>query len=231
MAPPPSTASFRSFVALSIVCAAFVARAAAENTATQPPVEPAPELSNESAGPHPASMDAVRPAANVHPAPATLRPREAPVTDTWRGVAIVVYKSKRLLAIYRDGNFEKEFRVVLGLVPEGRKRFASDARTPEGFYHVTASRPHAKWQRFLALDYPNAEDRRRYAADVAHGKIPDLGGRPFDIGGDVGIHGNDREKDQVAGVDWTKGCIALAAIDIEAVAAMAPPGTPVWIVE
>jgi murein L,D-transpeptidase YafK len=228
MAPTPSTTSFRSFLALSIVCVVLVAGAEAETGAMQLQLESAPDVSRESAEPQPASVDAVRPAAD---APATSRPREAPVTEAWKGVEIVVYKSKRLLAVYRDGNFEKEFRVVLGLVPEGRKRFASDARTPEGLYHVTASRPHAKWQRFLALDYPNAEDRRRYATDVAHGRIPDLGGKPFDIGGDIGIHGNDREKEQAAGLDWTKGCIALAAGDIEAVAAMAPPGTPVWIVE
>ncbi len=160
--------------------------------------------------------------------------RSGPATaiDAMAGAAqIVVYKSKRTLALYRGGIFEKEYRVVLGLQPDGRKRHEHDARTPEGRYRIVASRPHERWQRFLALDYPNADDRKSYAAEVRAGTIPDEEGAPFGIGGAIGIHGSDREDDQAAGKDWTKGCIAMSAADVEELVEAVPVGTTVWIVK
>lgn len=149
----------------------------------------------------------------------------------WGKAQIVVYKSRRTLALYREGDFVKEFRVVLGLQPSGRKRHANDARTPEGLYHVVAAQRHPRWQWFLAIDYPNESDRRTYAKEREAGRIPDEDGAPFAIGGSVGIHGNDRPDVQRSRTDWTKGCIAMEAADIGEVAKAAPPGTPVWIVE
>jgi murein L,D-transpeptidase YafK len=155
----------------------------------------------------------------------------APKAAAWGPAQIVVFKSKRTLALYRGGDFAKEFRIVLGLQPEGRKRHAHDARTPEGLYRVSARNRHARWQWFLSIDYPNAADRRAYESAVRAGRIPDEDGSPFAIGGSLGIHGNDRAAEQEAGTDWTKGCIAMAAGDIAELASQAPVGTPVWIVE
>lgn len=164
---------------------------------------------------------------------ATLR-ADAPGTPSfvpWGNTQVVVYKSRRTLAVYRGGTFEKEYPVVLGLVPEGRKRHANDARTPEGLYHVVARQPHRRWQWFLEIDYPNAADRRAYESAVRAGRIPDENGAPFAIGSEVGIHGNDRAEEQEKGVDWTKGCIAMRSADIAELASRVPVGTPVWIVE
>lgn len=147
------------------------------------------------------------------------------------GVQIVVYKSRRTLALYRGGEFVKDFPVVLGLAPEGRKRHANDARTPEGLYHIVANRRHRRWQWFLSIDYPNDADRRAYAQALSVGRIPDEAGAPFAIGGSVGIHGNDRADTQEKGIDWTKGCIAMNSADVAELAPLAPVGTPVWIVE
>ena len=149
----------------------------------------------------------------------------------WGPVQVVIYKSKRSLALYHSGSFDKEYPVVLGLVPKGRKRHANDARTPEGLYRVVGKRAHDRWQYFLALDYPNAEDRKHYEEELGDGTIPDEDGKPFGIGDSIGIHGNDRAADQASGVDWTKGCIALTAKDVAEIAAKVPVGTPVWIVE
>lgn len=156
---------------------------------------------------------------------------DKPSSEPWGNTQLVVYKSRRTLALYRSGNFEKEFPVVLGLVPEGRKRHANDARTPEGLYHVVTRQPHRRWQWFLEIDYPNAADRRAYQAAVRAGRIPDENGAPFAIGSEVGIHGNDRAAEQEKGVDWTKGCIAMKSADIAELASRVPVGTPVWIVE
>lgn len=158
-----------------------------------------------------------------------------PATDDsgqrWGDTQLVVYKSKRTLAVYRHGDFLKEYRVSLGLKPEGRKRHANDARTPEGPYRVVARQRHPRWQWFLSIDYPNESDRRAYRRAVEAGRIPDEDGEPFAIGGSVGIHGNDRPEEQEKGADWTKGCIAMKAEDIAELAGETPVGTPVWIVE
>ena len=153
-----------------------------------------------------------------------------PATPQWGPVQIVVYKARRSLALYRFGNFYREYPVVLGMNPEGRKRHAHDARTPEGLYHVVKKRAHERWQYFLDLDYPNDKDRRIYTEEKGAGRIPDEDGSPFAIGGSIGIHGNDRADQQAAGIDWTKGCIALEPSDIAEIEALTPVGTPVWIV-
>lgn len=153
-----------------------------------------------------------------------------PAPAKWGPVQIVVYKARRSLALYRFGNFYREYPVVLGMNPEGRKRHAHDARTPEGLYHVVKKRPHERWQYFLDLDYPNDKDRRIYTEEKGAGRIPDEDGSPFAIGGSIGIHGNDRADQQAAGIDWTKGCVALEPADIAEIEALTPVGTPVWIV-
>jgi murein L,D-transpeptidase YafK len=204
MQSPCFNVALRLLLLVALVLEASARRASAQQTATAP-AQP--------------SM-----AAQALPSMAAHAPR-------WGPVQIVVYKSARVLALYRGGNFEMQVPVVLGLQPEGRKRHAEDARTPEGLYHIVGKRRHDRWQYFLAIDYPNETDRKIYDDEVRRGRIPDEDGKPFLIGGAVGIHGNDRAVEQAAGVNWTKGCIALGVSDIAAVAAVAPVGTPVWIVE
>jgi murein L,D-transpeptidase YafK len=226
---PPSTARIRALVlGFGVFAATFAARAVAETNAAPPAAatESATSPAQGESGDRGHTVDAARP----ETAPSTSPSHEA-ATELWRGVQVVVYKSKRLLSVYRDGVFQKEYRVVLGLVPDGRKRHASDARTPEGLYRVAGKRRHERWQHFLALDYPNAKDRAQYDSEVRRGAIPDDGGKPFGIGGDIGIHGNDRVAEQTAGIDWTKGCIAMSAADIQEINETVPVGAPVWIVQ
>ncbi len=143
----------------------------------------------------------------------------------------MVYKSKRKLLVYRYGKFFKQYPIVLGFKPEGRKRFAHDARTPEGYYHIINIRPHPRWQYFITFSYPNAEDRRLYNEELAAGRIPELDGSPLSIGGSVGIHGSDKPDKQAAGTDWTKGCIAMNSIDVIELRSLVSVGTPVWVLE
>jgi murein L,D-transpeptidase YafK len=167
----------------------------------------------------------------VRPALEQARTASSAGPTAWEPVQLVIYKSERTLALYRSGSFEKQYPVVLGLAATGRKRHENDARTPEGLYRVVGKRAHDRWQYFLALDYPNAADRKSYQSELLRGSIPDDDGEPFGIGHSIGIHGNDRESEQRQGVDWTKGCIALDAADIAALAAEVTVGTAVWIVE
>lgn len=192
-------------------------------------VAPSPNAPGAGVQPRLSSADGAGASESFHDA---ARSRQIPAGDAPAGtVQVVVYKSKRTLALYRDGIFGKEYRIVLGLQPDGPKRHEHDARTPEGLYRVVGKRPHERWQHFLALDYPNAHDRRAYAAAVLAGTIPDEDGAPFGIGGAIGIHGSDREEEQAAGDDWTKGCIAMSPADVAELDAAVPVGTMVWIVK
>ncbi|HYC53831.1 MAG TPA: L,D-transpeptidase [Candidatus Binatia bacterium] len=163
-------------------------------------------------------------------------PRRIPETlmdkdNPWGPLQIVVFKKERKLKVYRFGQLDREYSVVLGLKPDGRKRFAFDARTPEGKYHITGKRPHGRWQYFLAIDYPNDADKALYATELQSGLIPALRGRPFGIGSDLGIHGNDRPQEQASGQNWTKGCVAMGEQDIADLYSIVEVGTPVWLVQ
>ena len=54
-------------------------------------------------------------------------------------------------------NWLVTYPVVFGSKDMGDKMVEGDRKTPEGTFHIVAKRPHAKWDRFMAIDYPNAE--------------------------------------------------------------------------
>jgi hypothetical protein len=149
----------------------------------------------------------------------------------WGPIQLVLYKSRRTLLAYKKGVFYKQYPVVLGFKPQGRKRFAHDARTPEGYYRIIDKRPHERWRYFLAIDYPNERDRLIYQSEVQAGLIPTENGRPFSIGSGLGIHGTDKPDKQAAGIDWTKGCIAMDNDDVQEIYDLVQVGTPIWLLE
>lgn len=146
------------------------------------------------------------------------------------GVAVVVRKGLRRLELYRDGSIEKQFPVVFGPRPEGRKRFQGDMRTPEGLYRITQKQEHARWQVFLGIDYPNQYDERSYQRDLSAGLIPVIDGDQVPIGGGLGIHGNDRPEEQVSGRGWTRGCVAMRNADARELYDRVPIGTPILFI-
>jgi murein L,D-transpeptidase YafK len=88
----------------------------------------------------------------------------------------------------------------------------------------------SQYRVFLRLDYPNAEDRRRFESLRASGEIS----RDAKIGGDIGIHGPPvtmapEDKPGLKAFDWTWGCIALDDAEILEVARRVKDGTPVDI--
>lgn len=121
------------------------------------------------------------------------------------------------------------YRVAIGPGGPGPKRREGDRVTPVGRYHVTAHQP-SRYKFFLRLDYPNDEDRRRFAALKKSGELP----ASARIGGDVGIHGppvslDEEQKARLVEYDWTLGCIALGEAEIIEVARLVRDGTPVDI--
>jgi murein L,D-transpeptidase YafK len=164
------------------------------------------------------------------PAPS---PTAAPLLDFANGAdwAIIVRKAERTLTLYRGDEQIKVYPVVLGIAPEGAKTYQGDLRTPEGVYRITFKRPHERWSRFMLLSYPNHVDMRRYAMARTDGRVPMIEGREPGPGGAVGIHGTDREADNVRGIDWTWGCVSLMNAHVDELYDLVPIGTPVLIEE
>lgn len=141
---------------------------------------------------------------------------------------IRIAKGPHRLDLVSDGKVVKSYRVAIGPGGAGPKTMQGDKVTPTGTYRVTG---HIKglFHQFLSIDYPNAEDKKRYAELRKRGLIP--GGRS--IGNDIGIHGtghkdwNGVHKES----DWTLGCIALDDAEIDEIARRAKDGTRVVITD
>jgi murein L,D-transpeptidase YafK len=143
---------------------------------------------------------------------------------------VVVRKSCRTLDVYHHGVRLESFPAVFGAAGTlAGKLYEGDLRTPTGLYQIVGKRPHPRWRRFLLLDYPNLQDRHRYAQAMDEGRIPRRGHRHAGVGGAIGIHGTDRPELNARDEDWTLGCISIANPDVERLADLVPVGTLVLI--
>lgn len=142
---------------------------------------------------------------------------------THQSTAIVVSKAERVLTLYKNGRKVLSYPVRLGFNGIREKQFQGDGATPEGRYRVTAKRGQGQTQfyRALALDYPNAEDRRRFQLAKKSGRIASVKA----IGGQIEIHGVENEL-----MAQTLGCIMLDNPYMVALYEHVTSGTPVTIV-
>jgi murein L,D-transpeptidase YafK len=117
----------------------------------------------------------------------------------------------------------RRYDAEIGANALGVKRRQGDRATPEGRYRIVKKkdRGQSTYHRALLLDYPNDQDRKRFAAAKRRGEIP----RGAAIGGLIEIHG-----DGGRGQNWTEGCVALANPDMDDLFARVPVGTRVTIV-
>jgi len=140
-----------------------------------------------------------------------------------RTSAIVVDKLHRRVYLYKSGRRVAYYDAELGGNGLERKLHSGDRATPEGRYRVTVKKSGRATKYYLALlvDYPNAEDYRRYRQGVANGSVPRRAG----IGGLIEIHGGGG-----VGRDWTDGCIALTNEDMDRLYPQVQKGTSVTIV-
>lgn len=145
---------------------------------------------------------------------------------------IVVDKTARKLVLYRYGKPVKSYAVVLGR-NAGRKVVEGDRRTPSGLYRITAKRVHAKYHRFLAIDYPNGSVVKPDRTAIGSAPIRAVLGQGSrrGPGGQIGIHGSDEEELNRLGIDWTFGCVSLANRDIEDLYQEVDEGTLVAIID
>lgn len=134
---------------------------------------------------------------------------------------ILIEKKARSLSLIAKGRVLKTYRIALGGNPDGPKERQGDNRTPEGTYTIDGRNRNSGYHLSLRISYPNERDRRR---------ARELGVSP---GGDIMIHGIKNglswAGEHHAGIDWTKGCIAVTDEEIEEIERLAPDGTVVEI--
>ena len=141
---------------------------------------------------------------------------------------IVIEKHSYEMKVYdANNNWLITYPVVFGSKDLGDKMMQGDRKTPEGTFHVASKRIHEKWNRFMALDYPNAESYEKFNERKSEGIIPSNA----QIGGEIGIHGTWPHEefaiDQYQ--NWTMGCVSTKNMYIQELYKNIPVGTTVII--
>jgi len=135
--------------------------------------------------------------------------------------SIQVYKSKRKLVFFRNGDVSGEFRISLGFHPKGKKRYEKDGKTPEGLYEIDGKNPKSVAHKNLGISYPNQTDR---LFAMRAGKK---------TGGDIKIHGLLKKYSKLGKLhrfyDWTAGCIAITDEEVDYLYENTAVGTPIRI--
>jgi len=135
---------------------------------------------------------------------------------------LLVRKSERRLYLLRAGQVLREYKVALGLSPQGHKQREGDKKTPEGQYKLIRRNPHSDFFLSMEISYPNSTDLYRAQRQ---------GVKP---GGAIMLHGwpniPRKNTDYYKSADWTDGCIAVANADMVEVWLMTPLETPIEIV-
>jgi murein L,D-transpeptidase YafK len=178
-------------------------------------------------------------APRLPPPPAPAAP--LPELPCERIVRVEILKGARVLRAYCERGAVVEMVAALGREPDGHKLASGDRRTPEGSYQVVEPARDSQFHLFIPIDYPSRSDAdaalaerrislgdyRRIIQALEAGEIP-----PADtpLGGAIGIHGEGRRwKGDSEDMDWTMGCVAVTAAEIEFLGARLEAGTPVEI--
>ncbi|GMV50364.1 MAG: hypothetical protein NBKEAIPA_01860 [Nitrospirae bacterium] len=142
---------------------------------------------------------------------------------THRAQAIIISKADRILTLYKNGKKVRTYPIRLGSRGIRAKQHYGDGATPEGEYRIHRKRGSGQtpYFRALILDYPNAEDRRRFEEAQKAGLLP----RSQHLPGLIQIHG------MAQGItDQPFGSILLDNPQIAVLFDQVSVGTPVTIV-
>lgn len=136
---------------------------------------------------------------------------------------ILVDKVGHILYVYQSGKVIRSYEAEFGPNWMAHKEWAGDKATPEGNYRITKKKERGStiYHKALLIDYPNAEDKIRFAAKKRKGLIS----RKAGIGSLIEIHGNGGK-----GFHWTNGCVGLKDQDIDDLYKLVSSGTKVTIV-
>jgi hypothetical protein len=144
-------------------------------------------------------------------------------TRSHKAQAILISKADRVLSLYKNGKKVLTYPVRLGSRGIRAKQHYGDGATPEGEYRVHRKRGAGQtpYFRSLILNYPNAEDRRRFEEAQRAGAVPKSQQMP----GLIQIHGI------AAGItDQPYGSIVLDNPQLAVLFDRIAVGTPVTIV-
>ena len=143
------------------------------------------------------------------------------------GYLIIVDKRANALYVYNQSGRILTYRAVFGEGEPGEKLVEGDNKTPIGLYHVVAKKIHPQWGPFLLLDYPNAENIRKFNEAKAQGRISSSA----KIGGGIGIHGTRPDEDYAVDrlQNWTWGCISVKHVEARELYDLIPVGTEVLV--
>ena len=134
---------------------------------------------------------------------------------------VIVHKSERRMELQREGRTIANYKVSLGLNPNGQKQREGDYRTPEGSYHLTRRNARSDFFLSVQVSYPETAD---IALARRNGWSP---------GGMIMVHGLPNipryPRDRYLNTDWTDGCIALSNEDMLDFWLLTEPGTPIEI--
>ena len=140
-----------------------------------------------------------------------------------RTYCIVVDKIARECLLYHNGKLIERYEADLGKNWIGDKMQQGDYTTPEGIYRITDKKQGSRTQyhKALLINYPNDDDKARFAANKKNGSI----NARKSIGNLIEIHGHGGK-----GADWTEGCVALSNSDMDDLYSKCSVGTTVTIV-
>lgn len=134
---------------------------------------------------------------------------------------LVVFKSKRQMLAYCNGQLLKTYTISLGFMPVVAKEHEGDGKTPEGLYYINGRNPNSSCHKNLGISYPSA-------ADVARCK---KSGKP--TGGDIKIHGITNGMGFIGKFhrwyDWTSGCIGVTDKEMDELYAAVKTGAEIEI--
>jgi L,D-peptidoglycan transpeptidase YkuD (ErfK/YbiS/YcfS/YnhG family) len=134
-------------------------------------------------------------------------------------LALVISKLERRLTVYKGGRVYRSYPIGLGFNGLSSKHHSGDNATPEGRYHIIQKITASQYYKALLIDYPNEDDRKRFAREKNRGAIPVTIG----IGGDIEIHGGGPDS-------LTRGCISMDNEKMDELFGLVGIGTPVTIV-
>jgi murein L,D-transpeptidase YafK len=129
-------------------------------------------------------------------------------------INVLIDKSDNKLAILSGSKTLKEFPVMFGQNSSDDKLMQGDGCTPEGSFKMLSKYPHKKWEKFIYINYPNEDSRKKHNLAKKEGRIPP----DAKIGGDIGIHGIGGDKELESYFFhksfYSAGCIMLKNDDI-----------------
>lgn len=137
-----------------------------------------------------------------------------------------IVKGQHVVQLWSGTQIVRSYGAAIGPGGAGHKQREGDKVTPVGHYHLAKGVP-SRFHVFMRVDYPNADDWRRFSELKKDGTLP----KEATIGGDIGLHGVGSK--DLAGVhkksDWTLGCVAVDDAEIDEIASLVKDGTPLDI--